>query len=90
MSQLIDTFVTNLIKFRKLKGITQIQLSEMADLSTGMIGQIESRKRNPTLITVQKIADALNIPASDLLKETSESHEREVLKRQVCDLINKL
>lgn len=55
-------------KIRKQKDLTQEKLSEKAGIDPKSIIQIESGKRNPTLKTLQKIASALKISLSDLLK----------------------
>ncbi|MEW6606900.1 MAG: helix-turn-helix transcriptional regulator [bacterium] len=50
---------------RKLLGYTQAQLAELTDLSDNFIGQIERGERTPTIQTLKKFADALNIKIED-------------------------
>lgn len=55
-------------KVRREKGLSQEELAEKAKVDPKTIIQIEGGKRNPTLKTLQKLANALNIPITDLLK----------------------
>lgn len=68
-----EIFIENLKTIRKAQGLSQIKLSELADLSPGIIGDIETGRRNPTLTTIEKIALALNIPVQQLFYDTYEN-----------------
>lgn len=48
-------------KARKERGLTQSELAEKAGVSTALIGQIENGKVEPSLKSLEKIADALAI-----------------------------
>ena len=65
-----ELFIENLRAIRHSKHYTQIQLSEKADLSPSIIGDIESGRRNPTLQTIEKIALALDVPVHQLFYDT--------------------
>ncbi len=54
-------------KQRKSKGYTLEQLAEMLDVSTTFIGQIERAKGIPSLETLVKIANALEVSVDSLL-----------------------
>jgi transcriptional regulator with XRE-family HTH domain len=55
------TFINNLKKFRKIKGISQMKLAESCDTSTSYIGEIEIGNKFPSIIMIEKIAEALQI-----------------------------
>jgi transcriptional regulator with XRE-family HTH domain len=55
---------------RKLRGLTQEQLAFEADIDLTYVGGIERGRRNPTLIVMARIADALQMRLCDLLKPT--------------------
>ena len=58
----------NIKKFRKIKKITQLQLAKTAKLSPATIAHIEVGDiGNPTIDTVKKIADALEITVDQLI-----------------------
>jgi transcriptional regulator with XRE-family HTH domain len=52
---------------RKQKGISMTRLAERAGLSQSMISLIERNLRNPTLDTLLRITEALDIELSDVL-----------------------
>lgn len=48
-------------KIRSERGLTQAELAKKASVSTGLIGQIESGKVEPSIKTLEKIAEALSL-----------------------------
>ena len=56
-------------KIRLEKGITQKQLAELLNTSQQNLAQYESGKRNPKIETLQKIADALDMPLIFLVED---------------------
>jgi transcriptional regulator with XRE-family HTH domain len=52
--------------FRKLKGLTQLDLAERLDLSIGILGAIERGARKPDERLLQKMAEALEISYEEL------------------------
>lgn len=91
-----EIFIENLKAIRKSKSITQLMLAEMADLSSGLIGEIETGKRNPTLTTIEKIALALDVPVSQLFYDTQKDipasafDSKENLALLIHQLVDKL
>lgn len=51
----------NIIKFRKLKGYTQERLAYEGDIAKGYLSEIESGKKSPTVRTMVKISETLEI-----------------------------
>jgi transcriptional regulator with XRE-family HTH domain len=59
----------NIKKIRQEKGISQDRLSKLADLSLNTVVTVESGVNpNPTIETLTKIANALDVKVDDLLK----------------------
>lgn len=87
-----EIFIENLKNIRKAKGFTQTQLAVMADVSSGMIGDIESGRRNPTLITIEKIALALEVPVQQLFHDSLENYPDSILssKEELRELLHSL
>lgn len=54
---------------RKQKGLTQKELAEILNIAFPNISQYERGERNPKLSTLQRIADALEIPVDMLLPD---------------------
>lgn len=53
--------------FRLARGLTQEQLSELSGLSQQYISGLEQGRRNPTVVTLFEIAQALGIKPADLI-----------------------
>ena len=59
----------NLKKIRQKRGISQDRLSKLADLSLNTVANVESGLNpNPTIETLLKITDALDVGVDDLIK----------------------
>lgn len=52
--------------FRKQKGLSQEKLALLAGLDRTYLAGIESGKRNATIISLEKIANALETPLKEL------------------------
>lgn len=54
---------------RKSLGLTQVQLAELSGLDDKYVSDIERAFKNPTLKTMTSLAEGLNIPLSELIKQ---------------------
>lgn len=54
-------------RLRISKNMSQEELAFRSDLNPAHLGQIERALKNPTIKTVEKIADSLEVPMSSLL-----------------------
>ena len=54
---------------RSKKNMTQIELAVLCDFEKASMSRIESGRTNPTILTLKKISEALDIHISDLLKD---------------------
>ena len=66
---IIRCFAASVRKLRFGLGISQEELAERADLHRTYIADIERGARNPTLLTIKKLAKGLGVSAADLLSE---------------------
>ena len=55
-------------RIRTKKKMSQGDIARALEVDRGYISNIENGKKNPTLATVARIANALGIPADELLK----------------------
>lgn len=58
---------TNIRRFRREKSLTLDVLAERSGVSKAMLSQIEGEKVNPTVATVWKIAQGLDVEINELL-----------------------
>ena len=88
-----ELFIANLKAYRKLRRVSQSQLADLCDSSTGYIGEIESGKRFPSVNMIERIAGALkieswnlfknepvNLPVSGKLKKLAPTQKSEIMK----------
>lgn len=59
-------FGKRIFDLRTAKGLTQEKLAEIATMHWTYLGGIERGERNPTLINIEKLADALGTSLSEL------------------------
>jgi transcriptional regulator with XRE-family HTH domain len=64
------TIGRNIKKLREEKGVSQDNLSKLADISLNTVVKIElDQSPNPTLETIQKLAKALGVSLDDLVNK---------------------
>ena len=59
----------NIRQARTKKGISQESLALIADLDRSYVGGVERGERNISVINLKKLAVALKVPVSQLLKD---------------------
>lgn len=67
-SKILKQFGNKVKKLRQAKGWSQEELAKRAGLHRTYIGSIERRERNISLINIDRIARAFNLPPVTLLK----------------------
>jgi len=66
----MSTIGKNIKRLRQRKGISQDNLSKLADISLNTVVKIElDQSPNPTLETIQKLAKALGVSLDDLVNK---------------------
>lgn len=58
----------NLARIRRAQGLTQEQLEERSGFSQQYLSGLERGRRNPTVVTVYELAQALGVNYLDLLQ----------------------
>ena len=71
--------------FRQDKGLSQEQLALKANLNTTFLGQVERTIKKPTIDTLEKIVNALDITFEDLF-----SFERNAIKYKDSTITDKI
>ena len=73
---------------REKQRLSQLELSYRSGVSQNMIAYIECRKRTPTLTTILKLCNALNINPAVLFVD--EDEQKETIKSNIIELVNRL
>lgn len=61
--------------YRKQQNITVAELSQMTELSIGMLSKIENGNTSPSLNTLQSLANALSVPLTSFFRQYEENRE---------------
>lgn len=61
----------NLRKLRVERGVSQDDLAYAADIERAYVGRLEQGMRNPTVVTLDKLAKAMGVHISALFREPS-------------------
>ena len=71
---ILNTFGENVKRYRRKLDISQEELAHRADLHRTYIGMIERAEKNITLVNMERIADALKVKITDLLKISNDGN----------------
>ncbi len=71
LENLRSYLASNIKYYRSVKGISQERAALEAGIDRTMLSKIERGITNPSLDTLLKVANYLDVPVSDLLKEDS-------------------
>lgn len=63
----LQQFGSRLRELRLRQGVSQLQLSATASLSQPYLSDVEQGRRNPSLVTIRILADALSLDPRELL-----------------------
>lgn len=85
-----DVITNNIKAWRSRRGLSQMKLAELADLSSGYIGDIESGKTSPSIRSIELIAAALEIkPYILLLSSNDEVDDNSEILDSLRDIIHR-
>jgi transcriptional regulator with XRE-family HTH domain len=65
-------FSQRLRQIRQNKGLSQEELADMAGLHRTYVGSVERSERNISIDNMERLAKALEVDITDLLKEETE------------------
>lgn len=87
MSSIQELFSENLKAFRKEKKLSQQDVAEKSDMLASTFNRIENMKVAPSIDTVERIANAMNLDFTDLF-QSREISDRSIVKK--LEMINNL
>ena len=64
----LEQFGERIRELRKAAGLSQEKLAELAELHRTYVSGVERGERNPSLISIARIAKALRVSLSDVMK----------------------
>lgn len=69
MSDILNIVAKNIKKFRRAASFSQEELADFAGLHRTYIGMIERAEKNITILSLEKVARALDMPVSAFLEK---------------------
>ena len=72
-SEILTNFATKLKEIRLAAGYSQEEMSHLSGFSRSYYADIETGKRNISLLNISKIISVLNIDANTLIKTITEN-----------------
>lgn len=64
----------NFARLRREKGLTQEQIEALSGFSQQYLSSLENGRRNPTVITLYELAQALGVSHVDLIRPDGEDN----------------
>ena len=91
MSELCAFIGKRIRGYRKLQGLSQMQLAEKSGLHPAYIGQLERGEKNATLESIQSICQGLQIPIDQFFSEIRLNEQVGItVAEQINTLVNGL
>jgi transcriptional regulator with XRE-family HTH domain len=85
------SYVIDRIKIiRVKKGISQIELSLRSNLSQSFLANLEKGKKQPSVLTLIRIAGALEVNPQDFFREPAGPETKEQIKEKINRLLELL
>ncbi|MGD1012309.1 MAG: cupin domain-containing protein [Acidimicrobiales bacterium] len=81
-----DALASNLRRLRGARGLTLEGLAKRAGVSRGMLIQIEQRRVNPTLATLVRLGEALDIGLAELVELGARQGARVISRDEAVNL----
>ena len=73
-----------------MKGWTQQQLGEQADVNYKFVGEIERGQQNPSFAVLVKIAAALDVALPELFRFELEELSRKEIEREIASIVKSI
>jgi transcriptional regulator with XRE-family HTH domain len=86
----LDIVITRIRKIRIEEGISQQELANIANFSQSFLANVESGKKKPSLLTILRIAEALNVNPREFFSESPTEITKEEIKSQIINLLEKI
>ena len=69
----VEKLVDTVIRLRRAKGLTQVQLADISGINRAMIGRIEKKDYIPTILQLQTLGEILGFEVTDLFVDEEKS-----------------
>lgn len=91
--EMMDYVISSIRRLRKIKNISQLELSIRANMSQSFLANFETGKKDPSAMTLIRIAEALEVSPREFFPENSSNSTINVkseIKNEIMELLAKL
>ncbi|MBQ0039736.1 MAG: helix-turn-helix transcriptional regulator [Treponema sp.] len=89
LEEQLDEVITKIRQIRMEHGISQQELANAANFSQSFLANLESGKKKPSVMTILRIAKALNINPRDFFPDVTYKSSDQI-KKEILNLLNRL
>jgi transcriptional regulator with XRE-family HTH domain len=82
--------ISQIKKIRVQKGFSQVELSVRSDISQSFLANLEKGKKQPSVLTIIRIADALEVSVQEFFPEPEDPKNKEWVKKKITGLLDLL
>jgi len=88
LSEQLDYVVGRIRQIRHSKSISQLELAQRAEMSQSFLASVEAGKKQPSVVTILKLAQALEMNPGDLFPKTIKNKAQ--IKEEIKSLLDNL
>ncbi|WP_461250813.1 helix-turn-helix domain-containing protein [Treponema sp. R8-4-B8] len=86
----LQYIIDKIKEIRVKNGVSQMELSLRSNLTQSFIANLEKGKKQPSVLTLIKIADALKVNPQDFFPEPFDTNTKEQTKEKIRKLLELL
>jgi len=90
MGEQLQYIIEKIKAIRIRQGVSQMELSLRSNLSQSFIANLEKGKKQPSVLTLIRIANALNVNPQEFFMESLNSETKEQIKSKIINLLDLL
>jgi len=90
ISEQLQYIIDRIKAIRVKNGVSQMELSLRSNLTQSFIANLEKGKKQPSVLTLIKIADALKVNPQDFFPESVNINTKEQTKERIRKLLDLL
>jgi transcriptional regulator with XRE-family HTH domain len=90
ISEQVQYVITQIKQLRVQRGISQMELSLRANISQSFLANLEKGKKQPSVLTIIKIATALEVHPKEFFPVKTFSSNKEAVKEEILSLLKYL
>jgi transcriptional regulator with XRE-family HTH domain len=87
ISEQLQYVIDQIKKLRIRQGISQMELSLKANLSQSFLANLENGKKQPSVLTIIKIATALEVHPKEFFPQKAATTNKQQIKEEIISLL---